>query len=1031
MSKTSVPKNLMPAVWLVAIAVIAIAAIAGSSHLRPHNGSATQPSAMAAQRAPEPSLQQRGQALASMEALPLAFEANQGQTDSQVKYLARGDGYTVFLTASDAVFALHSPSQNPAARTAGKGALRATGKQAREKQINAAIDMKLVGGNRHPQIAAGTELPGRTNYFIGNDPQKWQRDVKQYTTVSYKDVYPGVALKYHGQQRQLEFDFIVAPGASVEPIRFKVAGAKRIATDAAGNLVLSSAAGDVLLHKPVAYQEKDNTRQPVGARFSLDANNTVSFELGNYDRSRELVIDPSVSYEYSTYLGGTAEDDAFGLAIDSNGNAYVTGQTASTNFPTVAGSYKTSNTGGFDAFVSKVSANGTTLIYSTYVGGTKDDSGNAIAVDASGDAFVAGGTASSDFPTTTGAFQTTLNSPDTNGFVFELSPSGASLTYSTYLGGSGSSGDVANGIAVDGSDEAYVVGSTSSTDFPVHNAIQGSLKGAANAFVTKFNASGGALVYSTYLGGGVLDNGLAVALDTSDDVYVTGLTESPGFPTTTGALQTTYGGGTSNAFVTVINAAGSSFVYSTFLGGSGTDEGHGIAVDSSDDAYVAGLTTSSNFPVKSAVYSTLQGTQNAFVSALNPAGGALIYSTYLGGNQSDAGNGIAVDEGQYAYVTGETSSGNFPVANATQATLGGANDAFVSEFSPTGSLVFSTYLGGLQNENTYSSSGGLSALGTIAVDSVGANIYVAGNTASANFPVSAGVVQGSYKGAIDAFVAKYSQQNYTVAATTPTSVTPGNSTTSTVTLTSLNSYSSSVNLTCTVTAIVSSGAGTPLPTCNFTNASVTPTSAGATTTLNLLTTGPSGNKAVRHAHSFPAIWLPVVGISLLGIPFASAKTGRRKFLGLLMLCLAMSALFMLPSCGGSSGSSSQTCAAAPSVPTGLADSNLTSTSLSLSWTASTVGSNCSVSSYTIYQNGTSIGTSATPSVNVTGLSPSTQYSFTVSATDSAGTSAQSSPLQVTTPAVSTPAGNYTITITGTGTDPNAMTHSTQITLTVN
>jgi hypothetical protein len=1024
-SKPFVPKNLKPAVWVVAIVIVAVAALAGASHLRANNGKAAAP-----RSAPASTAQQRA-VRATMDALPLAFEPNQGQTDSKVKYLARGSGYTVFLTSSDAVFALHSSAHSAATRFAGKN-LRPT-PSTPDTVKTAAIDLKMVGANQQPQIAAGAELPGRTNYFIGNDASKWQRGIKQFATVSYKDVYPGVDMKFHGQQKQVEFDFLVAPGANAEPIRFNVSGATHVAANATGDLVLSSAAGNVLLHKPVAYQEKGDTREPVEARFALQANNTVSFELGNYDHSRELVIDPTVAYpacEYATYLGGSAEDDAYGIAVDSSGNAYVTGQTASTNFPGASGS----NAGGFDVFVTEIAAGGATLVYSTYVGGSGNDSGNAIAVDTSGDAFVAGGTASTDFPTSGTPFQSSNGGGSLDAFVFELNPTGTGLTYSTYLGGSGT--DVANGIAVDSTGNTYVVGSTSSSGssgFPTKDPIIGSLPGSSNAFVTKLNPSGSALVYSTYLGGSSIDYAAAVALDSSENAYVTGGTGSTTFPTTTGAFQTTCGscsGGQDNAFVTVINAAGSGYVYSTFLGGSVDDEGLAIAADSSGEAYVAGFATSSNFPVKNALQSKLAtgATQNAFVSKLNSTGSGLVFSTYLGGNATDGANGIALDGSGYAYVTGMTSSTNFPMASATQGTIGGENDAFVSEVSPTGSLlVFSTYLGGSGNENTNTSGNGF-PVGAIAVNSIGSDIYIAGNTASTDFPF-VNAYQSLYGGSTDAFVAAYAQSNYTVAATTPASVTSGNPSSSAVTLTSLYGYSSPVNLTCSVAAVSGTGAGAPLPTCGFTNASPTWASGVATTTLNISTT--ASGSAVRRKSRFPAMWMPVIGLALLGMPFASAKVGHKKFLGILMLCLTVSAFVVMPSCSSSSsGGGGQTCAAAPSVPAGLAAASTTATGTSLSWTASTVGTDCSVTNYTIYQNGTEIGTSTTPSFNVTGLSASTQYSFTVSATDSAGASAQSSALQVTTLSTTSPAGSYTITITGTGTDANTMTHSAQVTLVV-
>ena len=459
MFKQSAKKIWMPAVWIVAIAIVAVAAIAGSSHLRARSARtlATQVPASAAQS---------GRVRADLDALPLAFEANQGQTDPQVKYMARGKGYTAFLTADETVFAMQSSRAN--AGITGKGALLSAQKTDKAtKDETAAIRMKLVGANENAPIAAENELPGHSNYFIGNDRSKWHAGVKQYARVSYNQVYPGVNLAFHGQQKQLEFDFIVAPGADPKAIRFDVSGAKKISTDSTGNLVLSSAAGDVVLHKPVTYQSSENAQQAVDSRFVV-AKNTVSFEVGNYDRSRELVIDPAVSY--ATYLGGNAKDDGSAITVNSAGNAYVTGQTKSTNFPS-KNALQGTNAGGFDVFVSELSPDGSSLVFSTYIGGSLDDSGNAIALDASDNIFVAGGTGSTNFPTH-GAFQGTSGGV-IDGFVLELNPGGSALTYSTLLGGSGT--DVISGLALDSSGNAYVVGSTDSTNFPTHNPIQATL----------------------------------------------------------------------------------------------------------------------------------------------------------------------------------------------------------------------------------------------------------------------------------------------------------------------------------------------------------------------------------------------------------------------------------------------------------------------------------------------------------------------------------------------------------------------------
>jgi hypothetical protein len=850
-----------------------------------------------------------------MGTLPLAFEANQGQTDPQVKYMARGNGYTVFLTANDTVFALHSSSQAAATRVTRNRGLAGTTQPAAapaaEKDRTAAIHMHLIGGNPQSQIIADSKLPGRSNYFIGNDRSQWHADVAQYARISYRDAYPGVTMAYYGVQKQLEFDFIVAPGAIPAAIRLGVTGANRIATDHSGNLILASSAGDVLLHKPVAYQQKDGAREPVDARFVLQAKNQVSFELGNYDRSRELVIDPSVTY--ATYLGGAAEDDGYGIAVDGSGIAYVTGQTASNPFPGTTSGYK----GGFDVFVTKVAADGKTLVYSTYVGGSGNDSGNAIALDASGDAFVAGGTTSStDFPTTSGAKQTTFGGGSVDAFVFELASSGGSLTYSTYLGGNGD--DVANGIALatDGSGDAFVVGSTRSSNFPITSpAVQSSFIGTADGFLTKLNSSGSAWLYSTYLGGSTGDFASAVAVDSSNNAYVTGATESPTFPVTTGAYQTTCGtgsgcnGGIYDAFVSVIKADLSGLAYSTFLGGSGADQGRGIAVDASGDAYVTGLTQSSDFPVKNASQSTYGGVQDAFVTALKSDGSGLLYSTYLGGKQADGGAGIAIDGNKNVYVTGLTGSTDFKVTgNASQPTPGGGNDAFVVEISSAGSLLFSTYLGGSGNEDSTTAGPSFSPVGAIAVDSAGANIYVTGNTASptGSFPTTSGAYQTAFGGGtFDAFVAKYSTSgtnaNFTVTngALSPTSGSPGVSATATITVTSTNSFNGAVTLACSVAPVVPKA-----PTCSVTPSPVTPPANGSVTaTLNLATTAasallerPSDRKS---SGVFYAMLLPIGAITLLGAGLGSAGSRRRKLFGFLMLGLLLTTLLLIPACSSS------------------------------------------------------------------------------------------------------------------------------------
>lgn len=1057
MLKTSATRVRANRVWVgafCAVAALAIIATASFTFLPAnHRGAVATKS-----RLLTPAAQDRVRA--SFAALPLAFEQNKGQTDAEVKYMARGDGYTLFLTPNDAVFSLRSrsPAKSSTARMnalhPGLGLhTRSSSPQVSsgaQKDLTAVVRMQLTGANSPAKISATNQMPGKSNYFVGSDKSKWQTDVTHYARVSYESVYPGVDLAFHGVQHHTEFDFVVAPQANPAPIGFHFTGAQGIKTDDSGNLVIASAAGNILLHKPVAYQEQNGARQPVDARFVLKAGNQVAFELGTYDRSRELVIDPSVSYLYSTYLGGSGEDYGYGIAFDTNGNSYVTGQTTSTNFP--GASNTLTGTLG-NAFVTKIASDGSSLVYSTYVGGSGSggfgDSGNAIAVDSSGNAFVTGGTYSSDFPHTTGVFQTTLSGAS-DAFVFELGSSGA-IIYSTYLGGTGLDSGLGIATATDNSGDVFVVGSTYSTDFPTFPSapLQAYLAGSTRSgFIAKINSSASAFVYSSYVGGSqpnsaTGDAANAVAVDSSNNAYVTGQTFSSTFTTTTNAFQSTCAGcsgGNSNAFVRVINATATAYVYSTFLGGSSTDVGLSVAVDSAGDAYVTGEANSSDFPTTAgALQTTYGGATDAFVTKLNPTGTSpLLYSTYLGGSGNDLGVSIGVDGGGIAYVTGQTNStgaspSGFPTTTtATQATLGGGNDAFVSEINPAApagsQLVFSTYLGGSADEDD----SGIQ--GAIAVDGPGANIYVTGNTASTNFPTTTtvpyagGSANGGAAGTADAFVTKYSQPAFSIAATTPTAVSAGGSATSSVTVSSFNGYASAVTLSCSVT-----GTGSPLPQCSVTGTNpVTPPAGGqVTSTLTVTTSGSTPNRAASRSRSiFYAMWLPVAGLSLVGMGLSTSRSRRKKMFGFLMLGVMIGTLSLIAACGGSSSSSTTpTCAAAPSAPTGLAASNTTSTGTSLAWTASTVGANCSVSSYTVYQNGTSIGTSTTPSFTVTGLTGGTTYSFTAAATDAAGTSAQSSALSVTTPASQTPSGSYTITITGT--DASSRSQSAQVTLTVN
>ena len=568
-------------------------------------------------------------------------------------------------------------------------------------------------------------LPGKSNYFLGNDPDKWRTNVPHYAKVQYKDVYPGVDLVYYGNQRQLEYDLVVRPGTDPGAITLSFEGVERLRIDAQGDLVLETQDGEIRQHKPLVYQEVDGGRQEIAGAYVLSGGRQVGFQVAAYDASRPLIIDPVLIY--STYLGDSGQDGARDIAVDSSGNIYLTGTTDSTSFPTASPIQAAIGGGsGNDAFVTKLNAAGSALIYSTYLGGSAFERGRDIAVDASGNAYVVGRTFSTDFPTAS-PFQAALGGTQ-DAFVTKLNAAGSALVYSTYLGGSAS--ETGFEIALDSSGNAYITGSTSSTDFLTASPIQAASGGGTDAFVTKLNAAGSALVYSTYLGGSGSDSGRGIAVDASGNAYVAGRTPSTDFPTAS-PIQAALGGtgGLLDAFVTKFNAAGSALVYSTYLGGSAADFAKGIAIDTSGNAYVTGETDgSTDFPTASPIQSTFGGgCCDGFVTKLNVGGSALVYSTYLGGSNIDDGVSIAVDASGNAYVAGRTGSTDFPTADPVQAALGGGSgsDVFVTKFNPTGSaFVYSTYHGGSSTDQVEG----------IAVDASG-NAYVTGRTSSTDFPL--------------------------------------------------------------------------------------------------------------------------------------------------------------------------------------------------------------------------------------------------------------------------------------------------------
>src|SRR5438445_652768 len=568
--------------------------------------------------------------LAAYGKVPLSFEANQGQTDPQVKFPPRGRGYPLFLTPTETVLMLTKAGAHAKRQISGEATLVEP-----EKHAGTVLRMKLLGANPMSRVTGVEALRGRSNYFIGNDPAKWRANVPTHAKVEYRDVYPGVNLVYYGNQRQLEHDFVVSPGADPKAITLAFEGMDGVAIDALGDLVRRADGGEGRLRKPVVYQEQNGQRAVIPTRYVLKAERQVAFEVAAYDATKPLIIDPVLAY--STYLGGrasafggNADDEGLGIAVDAAGNAYVTGRTLSTSFPTTPGAFQVTFGGGFfDAFVTKLNGDGSALVYSTYLGGSVDDRGNAIAVDAAGNAYVTGSTSSNNFPTTSGAVQPTCGISGGDAFVSKLNETGTTLVYSTCLGGSG--GQFGNGIVVDAAGNAYVAGQTDSPNFTTTlGAFQTTFAGGGDAFVTKLNtlASGSAsLVYSTYLGGSRADVGFGIAVDVQGNAYVTGSTNSRGFPTTPGAFQTDLAGvADADAFLTKLTPTGTGLVYSTYLGGSlagslgggSIDQGFGIAVDVAGNAYVTGRTQSRNFPTTPGAFQTaLAGGFDAFVAKVS------------------------------------------------------------------------------------------------------------------------------------------------------------------------------------------------------------------------------------------------------------------------------------------------------------------------------------------------------------------------------------------------------------------------------
>jgi uncharacterized protein (TIGR03437 family) len=684
--------------------------------------------------------------------LPLSFEMNVGQSEARYQFLAMGAGHYVFLSPDSLVLDLRDDGD----------------------ASSGVVEMKLPGANPKAVWESLEALPGRVNYIKGNDEARWLTNIPTYARVRYRNVYPGIDVDYYGRQEELEYDFVVQPGADPRAIRMQFTGDVTLSLEIDGALAVRHGERIVRWHRPRVHQRVAGQQRQIEGGYRLGEGGVVQFTVGAYDRSAALVIDPVV--QYATFVGRGSNEASFAVTADSQGNAYVVGTTTSQEYPTSPGAVTSPaiNAGTGDLTITKLNSTGSAMVYSTRIGGLGRDVARAVAVDETGNAYLVGTTTSEDFPTTTAGYQRRLAGKGQGEyalgdcFVVKLNNTGAALQYSTYLGGAQS--DMCSAVAVDKAGNAYLAGLTGSSNFPVsETAYQRTFRGggeqthlkASDAFVAKMNAAGSALLYSTFLGGTLDDAATGIAIDGSGYAYVAGFTSSGNFPVSSGAPQRTYGGSGGSdtvvfgdAFITKVNPEGTGLAYSTLLGGRQDDVAYGVVIDAQGNAYVAGNTLSNNFPVTDQAYqktyagfagTALTAAGDAFVAKLNAAGTAWVYSTYLGGGKDDAALGLAIDSAGNAHVTGYTTSTNFPVtSDARQSTYKGESmqnsvitgDAFYAHLNAAGSaLVYSTYLGGFSDD-----------LGMgVAVDSTG-NVLVAGGTASADFPSTPGSYQAAFAG---------------------------------------------------------------------------------------------------------------------------------------------------------------------------------------------------------------------------------------------------------------------------------------------
>ncbi|MBI3818578.1 MAG: SBBP repeat-containing protein [Planctomycetes bacterium] len=629
----------------------------------------------------------------------MAFIENDGQVSDEARYVTTVGGARIYFT--DNGFRMHMMGRND------DGKSEESGSASQQSNIReACVVFTFEGASSGLRISSTETLLTKNHFFRGCDHNRWVPEVVSFHSIRYEDVYEGVSSYFYEGESGLEYDFELQSGADVGAIAICIDGADAVSTDDVGRLAIDSPLGRVIQEKPQCFSlDRDGRRTPIQGSFRIIDSRRYGFDVELPSKYETIIIDPGLVY--STLLGVSA---GYGIDVDTVGNAYVVGRSGPFNFPTTPGAFQTTANSGFAGFVSKLEPTGSNLIYSTFLDGISSDQSNGIKVGQSGDTYVVGTTGSSDFPVTTGAFQTT--NTDASAFVTHLNPTGSGLLYSTFLGGSNV--EYGNAIAVDAAGNAYVTGTTLSTNFPTtvlaydttHNG-----NGTYDVFVTRFNSSGTGVYYSTYLGGKKDESGRGIAVDSAGAAYVTGETGSNNYPTTGSAFQATFNSGPLHAFVTKLDPSGGSLAYSTFLegslaaGGTGEDFGQSITAESTGNVYISGWTETNDFPTTpgafqaSAPQPVSSGNGNAFVVKLHASGGYPIYSTYVGGSGSDTARVAGPFADGSLLIGGSTTSADFPVSIDAYDTTsnGGYNnlDAWIGKIDPTGSaLIYSTYFGG-------------------------------------------------------------------------------------------------------------------------------------------------------------------------------------------------------------------------------------------------------------------------------------------------------------------------------------------------